>query len=250
MKNLRKREGGFSNPPINYGGRERPPSLAPSAEDVFAAPATELFVGPSNIVDVHARHLPHWHQAGLVYFVTWHTADALPRDKLDELHEEKRIWLAKHPKPWNGDTEQEYHDHFTHRTDKWLDAGHGACLLRNSNLAQIVADSLLFFDGQQYDVASFVVMPNHVHVLFRLQEGNRLEKVIKSWKGYAGREINKSLGQRGVFWQDEYWDRAVRSDMHFARYWAYIRENPARAKLREGEFFYYAVNATAEPSQE
>jgi hypothetical protein len=38
--------------------------------------------------------------------------------------------------------------------------------------------------------------------------------------------------------------------MHFARYWEYIRENPARAKVREGEFFYYAVNATDESLEE
>ena len=240
----------MSYPPLNDSGRSRPLSLSPSAEDVFAAPAKELFLGPGNIVDVHARHLPHWQQGKLVYFVTWHTADALPGDKLDELREEKMLWLARHPKPWDIDTEEEYHDHFTHRTDKWLDAGHGACALRDADLAQIVTDSLLFFDGHRYDMASFVVMPNHVHALFRLHESKRLEQVIKTWKGYTARAINTCLGRRGVFWQDEYWDRVVRSDMHFARYWEYIRENPARAKVREGEFFYYAVNATDESLEE
>ena len=165
--------------------------------------------------------------------------------KLAELREEKVLWLAKHPKPWDAETEQEYHHLFTHGIDRWLDAGHGACFLRNPELARTVSDSLLFFNGLRYDVATFVVMPNHVHVLFRLRAPARLEGVLMSWKGYTAKEINKRLSRRGVFWQSEYWDRIVRNDTHFARCWEYIRENPVLARLPAGEYLYYAAQPQA-----
>lgn len=40
-------------------------------------------------------------------------------------------------------------------------------MLEDPANAKIVADALRHFDGERYELASFVVMPNHVHVLFR-----------------------------------------------------------------------------------
>jgi type I restriction enzyme R subunit len=102
--------------------------------------------------------------------------------------------------------------------------------------AKIVADALGHFDGKRYQVASFVVMPNHVHVLFRPLGGHALPDIVKSWKGFTAREINKRLSRTGPLWQNEYWDRLIRNERHFYKVAEYIRENPARAKLRDGQF--------------
>ena len=42
---------------------------------------------------VYRRNLPHWRQAGVTYFVTFHLADSLPIQKLAILKEEKKRWL-------------------------------------------------------------------------------------------------------------------------------------------------------------
>jgi REP element-mobilizing transposase RayT len=49
------------------------------------------------------------------------------------------------------------------------------------------------------------------------------------------REINAHLGRRGTLWQKGYFDRLVRDWQHFANVVRYIRRNPAKAKLREGD---------------
>jgi len=172
----------------------------------------------------------------VVYFVTWHLADSLPQAKLAELEHEKEAWLGSHPEPWTADTEEEYHRQFSDRINQWLDAGEGACVLRDPGSSQIVAGALKHFTGERYELEGFVVMPNHVHVLFQLLGTHRLEQVIQSWKGFTSRKINERLGQRGTLWQEDYWDRIVRNSRHWWKCIEYIRDNPNRAKLRPGEY--------------
>ena len=156
--------------------------------------------------------------------------------KLQQWKAERETWLRLHPEPWDEKTEEEYHERFSRQIDEWLDQGSGSCVLRDPKLAALVADAIRHFDGERYDLASFVVMPNHVHVLFRPRSPHRLEEILKSWKGFTAREINRRIGKTGTLWQEDYWDRLIRNSRHFAKCVEYIRENPSKAKLREGEF--------------
>ncbi len=194
------------------------------------------FYDPDSDIDEHRRNLPHWQQGGVWIFVTWRLGDSLPKVRLDQWKEERAIWLSLHPEPWDRKTEAEYHDRFSQQIDEWLDQGSGSCVLREPANANIVAEALRYFDGERYEIASFVVMPNHVHVLFRLLGDHALAEILKSWKGFTTREINRRSGKTGSLWQDEYWDRLIRNERHFFKVKEYIRENPVKAGLREGEF--------------
>jgi len=184
------------------------------------------FLDPYSEIDVHEHHLPHWQQGDVFYFVTYRLADAVPTGKLAEWQEEKNAWLRYHPEPWDAKTEAEYHRLFSARIDEWLDAGHGSCILRRPALASIVADAFHHFDGQRYDLDSFVVMPNHVHVLFRLRTGEALEKVVHSWKSFTAKAVNKAAGLAGTLWQEDYWDRVIRNERHLDAVRCYIARNP------------------------
>lgn len=186
-----------------------------------------------------ARHLPHWQLDGAFYFLTWRLADSLPKEKLKMWEAERAAWLTKHPKPWDARTMQDYRDRFPKRLESWLDSGYGTCHLRKPECASIVAGALRFFDGDRYDLASFVVMPNHVHVLFQLREAQQLEKVAQSWKGFTARQINKFLGRTGALWQQESWDTLLRGLPHLDRCLSYIRQNPSKANLKSGEYVLY-----------
>ncbi|MHB1308436.1 MAG: HsdR family type I site-specific deoxyribonuclease, partial [Limisphaerales bacterium] len=147
---------------------------------------------------------------------------------------EREAWMKQHPEPWDETTEAEYHERFSRQIDEWLDQGSGSCVLKNPANAKVVADALRHFDGERYELASFVVMPNHVHVLFRPLGEHALPEILKSWKGFTAREINKRIGKAGALWQDEYWDRLIRNERHFFKVVEYVRENPAKAKLEGG----------------
>jgi REP element-mobilizing transposase RayT len=226
-----KKEGGFSNPPTKSGGQECPPSFESFGEDCF--------VNPYAPIDRHEHHLPHWQQGAVFYFVTWRLADSLSSTKLKAWKYERELWLRLHPEPWDEKSEEEYHERFSRKIDEWLDQGQGSCLLRDVSYSALVAKAMLHFDGERYVVASFVVMPNHVHVLFRVMAPYRLEQIVKSWKGFSAREINRRTGKVGSLWQEDYWDRLIRNSRHFYKCLQYIRENPVKACLQEKSFVLY-----------
>ena len=141
--------------------------------------------------------------------------------------------------PWSPETEQEYHKHFSGAIERWLDAGHGSCVLRRRDCAELLAATLRHFDGERLALISSIVMPNHVHALFVQNPEHPLEKLLRSWKTFTARRINDLLGRSGSLWQRDHFDRLVRDENHFANCVRYIRRNPEKACLGEGEFILY-----------
>lgn len=197
------------------------------------------FFNPRHEIAFSANRLPHWQQQGGTYFVTFRLGDALPQDLLRRWTSERAAWLRIHPLPWSPDEDREYQDRFTGAVERWLDAGHGSCLLRRPDCAAIVREALQHFEGERYEHVCWVIMPNHVHVIFVLAIGQSLERVLHSWKLYAARRINQAVGRTGNLWQRDYFDRLVRDQQHFARCVRYVRKNPEKAKLRPGEYILF-----------
>jgi hypothetical protein len=194
------------------------------------------FLNQFEPVERHENRLPHWEQDGATYFVTFRLADAIAQDRLDAWRAEREAWLKWNTAPWSPRQEQEYHERFTARIEAWLDEGTGSCVLRQQAVREIVGRSLLHFDGTRHWQHSWVVMPNHVHVLFSTIAGYKLENVLQSWKGFSAHEVNRLLNQRGVFWMKDYFDRMIRDSQHFWRCARYIRRNPEKARLSAHEY--------------
>ena len=173
-------------------------------------------------------NLPHWRQAGTTYFVTFRTADSLPREKLAQWESERADWVRNHPEPHSGADRREYFELFSERFQQWLDQGHGACVLAQPELKQIVEGALRHFDGQRYRLGEFVIMPNHVHALVTPLDEHELSAILHSWKSFTATEINKRLGKSGAFWQKESFDHIVRSPASLEKFAHYTRENPKK----------------------
>ena len=197
------------------------------------------FFNPYGAIRETTNRLPHWQQAGAVYFITFRLADAIPTKLRNEWREERENWLRVHPEPWTAEIEQEYHKRFSGAIEQWLDAGHGSCLLRRRDCAGIVDQTLRHFDNQRLVLVSSIVMPNHVHALFVQNPEFALEKLVHSWKTFSTRGINKLLGRAGTLWQRDYFDRLVRDEQHFRNCVRYIRRNPENARLGDSEYILY-----------
>jgi type I restriction enzyme R subunit len=198
--------------------------------------ASSPYIDFKEKIQRHKNHLPHWQQDGVLQFVTWHLGDALPVSARRKIKFERSQWLNSHPQPWDTQTEKEYFMKFDGRIQNWLDQGMGKCWLRDSVLSEVVAKSFHFQDTKSYNLDSFVIMPNHVHVLFQPTNNVSLERIIRDIKGFTSHEINKQLNRKGTFWMEDYWDRMIRGEMHYLRVRKYMKENPTKAKLAKGDY--------------
>jgi len=113
--------------------------------------------------------------------------------------------------------------------DTALDLGLGACLLACADCAMIVQSELLRSDGDQYRLLAWCVMPNHVHVV--LEQDSDLAGIVRRWKSWTAREVNRATGQSGRLWRREYYDRFARTHEHLQTMVNYVEANPAAAGL-------------------
>lgn len=120
------------------------------------------FFNPYEDIRFTANRLPRWQQKGAVYFVTFRLADAVPHHLGKRSDSDRETWLRFHPPRSNAETEREYHQRFSGAMERWLDAGHGSCVLRHSDCAAVVAEALRHFDGDRVSQIAWIVMPNHV----------------------------------------------------------------------------------------
>jgi type I restriction enzyme R subunit len=136
----------------------------------------------------------------------------------------------------------EFQKTFDHCREVFLDSCHGRCLLKRPQLATIVADSLLHFDGQRYRMGDFVVMPNHVHLLAVFATAAAMKDQCDSWLHYTAFRINQAISEKGKVWQQEPFDHLVRSPEQYDYLRRYIADNPQKARLTPGEYFYRKFN--------
>lgn len=210
---------------------------------------------------IDIRNLPHWFQPGVATFVTFRTADSMPREVVLRWRSELRDWLTKYgfavddqselpsvdsvPQNLRGEYRKQQN-----RLWNWkLDECHGACVLRRREFARIVMDALLHFNGDRYELASAIVMPNHEHLIARFNHPTTCRKQCTSWLRYTATRINRRIGGDGAFWRSEPFDHLVRSEQQFHYLQAYVTENGTRAKLPSTDFLSWRYDSPS-PSLE
>ena len=73
----------------------------------------------------------------------------------------------------------------------------------------------------------FVVMPDHLHWLMQLNEGQNLSDIVRTVKSLSSKQIGQRIWQRGFY------DHAIRRDEDIRSLARYIVANPVRAGLVE-----------------
>ncbi|HEV8147725.1 MAG TPA: transposase [Bryobacteraceae bacterium] len=161
----------------------------------------------------YERRLPHCHIIGEPLFVTFRLHGSLPTSRVFP------------PSNMNdGET-------FA-AMDRLLDHTRtGPMFLAQPEIAQVIVDAL--HDGERrfnrYQLHSYVVMANHVHILTTPTQP--ATQWLGALKGFTAHRANYLLGRGGSFWQDESYDHLVRDSVEFDRIRRYIENNPVRAGL-------------------
>jgi putative transposase len=202
--------------------------------------------------EYYRRHLPHYHPHHAVYFITFRLINSLPNRIIEQLKEEYSIAAEIQKRRMNFsrlidhmNEAEERHRRYFEEFDRFLDdQTSGNQWLGMDAIAAIVANAIHFRDRKVYDLLSYTIMPNHVHMICTIDAatiseqrtgyGSRISPVttiLHSLKRYTAHECNALLGRQGAFWQSESYDHIVRSEQELDRTIRYVVYNPVKAGL-------------------
>jgi putative transposase len=136
--------------------------------------------------------------------------------------------------------------------DRLLDnARSGTTFLKQPAVAQIALDSIE--SGVRlghYELHAFVIMSNHIHLL--ITPNIDVSKLMRSLKSASAKRANEFLQRTGQpFWQEESYDRLVRSPEEFGSIRRYIESNPVAAGMvaRPEDYAWSSAGRAGSPPQ-
>lgn len=205
-------------------------------------------------MEFYRRHLPHIHLVQATFFITFRLNNSLPFWIVQQLQEDfelEKTMLMNHVAD-----REEFHRSYFKQFDKFLDAQKdGNRWLNDPSIASTVADAIQYRNGKRYDLLSYCIMPNHVHLLVTITDEQEpgekvrythLTSVLQSLKSYTAIECNRKLGRIGQFWQRESYDRVIRDQKELEWTIRYIIYNPVAAGLvknwKDWKFTYCCYN--------
>ena len=178
-------------------------------------------------------NLPHWTQYGKITFITFHLADSLPKHVIDFMQAEYnllKLQLEKENYPTNLVRLKAIRHN---QLEKYLDKGYGSCLLSSPIFRNVIVNTLNYNNGNTFLLHSYVIMPNHVHLLLEPIGENTIQQITHSIKSFSSHEINKLRHSTGSIWQKEFFDRIIRNEDHYMRVLEYIKNNPKHCSPTE-----------------
>jgi putative transposase len=185
--------------------------------------------------ELYYRRLPHVQPESGLVFITFRLNQDLPKEIKQELDEYKKKLLSQN-------TRGKYRQNkirkliFGFYDNQISTYASSDDFLSDPEIAKMIFDLIKEFDGVFYKLYCFTIMPNHVHLLFRIlmrhdDKPHEMAFIIKKLKAISARNANKILNREGKFWFREYYDYSVRTEKELVRIIEYISQNPVKAGL-------------------
>src|SRR5699024_6270262 len=186
----------------------------------------------------YQRNLPHYQPTQGEFFVTFRLSNSLPYAVVLRLKKKYQHLLKQ---PYSDEIPESkviQQKKYLATFDRLLDqAKSGVHWLKEDRIAKIIADKMHSFDDQKYLLICYCIMPNHVHLLFKLSDRDEsrstypVTDILRLIKGSTARKANIKLQRTGSFWQRESYDHLVRDDEERENIIRYILLNPVKAHL-------------------
>jgi putative transposase len=105
-------------------------------------------------------------------------------------------------------------------------------LFMNPAAAGVVMRSIAWMETRhRWNWLCYVLMPDHLHLVFKLRQEGPLGQSMKSFKGFTAVRIQETMRRRDPVWQEGYFDHRVRSFEKMEWVAFYCLQNPVRAGL-------------------
>ena len=196
-------------------------------------PSRSIFPGKYldyvDIIQYKGNHLPHWENESVIYHVSFRLADSIPGFLVRKWINERNSILDIANKESRLLTQEEIRRLqflYSDNVEKYLDAGYGSCLLRNEAVAQIVKSSLEYYNGKQYLLHAWCIMPNHVHTVYEPLDNTLQRTILSGWKSSTAHAINRLLNRKGRLWQVDSYNHIIRTEAEYYNQMQYVWNNP------------------------
>ncbi len=196
---------------------------------------------PLSYKEMYIRNLPHIQPPGATFFITYRLVGSLPVSVIKQLNEE--YYQIENSITCNDAVEVKNQRankrrlEFFGRWDSELDnSKYGPHWLSLPEIGRIIRDSLHHHNSRLYDIDTFCILSNHVHVIFtplmtKARVYTSLAKIMHALKSYTANTANRILDRKGQFWQHESYDHVIRNEEELLHYRSYVLNNPVNAKL-------------------
>ena len=121
-------------------------------------------------------------------------------------------------------------------------------IFKESKAGDILLEAILFGRRRQwYYLLSFVIMPDHMHLIIIPRDRN-ISECLKSIKGFSARRINSLFDRRGSVWQNGFYDYILDDEEKVLSRIRYIENNPVRKGIVTSteDYGYSSVKYRAE----
>jgi putative transposase len=100
------------------------------------------------------------------------------------------------------------------------------------NYARLFLKTLFHYRREgHFLLHSFVLMPDHVHLLLTPAQDVTLERTVQLIKGGYSHTLGTLIGRKSEIWQRGFTDHRIRDAHDFVHHWNYIHQNPVVARL-------------------
>lgn len=205
---------------------------------------------------IYQGDLPHIQPPGATLFITFRLAGSLPKSILNEISDEfERLTKIIKSNHFNKKTALKERLELIYKYDNYIhNSSTGPHYMKNPVVAKMVCDAIHFHDDKLYELITFCVMSNHVHLLLtpnQIQENEYvlMSKIMHSIKSYTATEANRILKREGQFWTHESFDHYIRNESELEHIIQYIMDNPVKAKqVKKSEDWPWAFSKNVPPT--
>ena len=224
---------------VDSGWGVSPQTVQGASRSEFDLVASKIRPDWDQISKETSSNLPHWRVPGATYVVTFRLIDSISPSAWEDYRQRKETLARRLDQTLSKSGSRNSLDAVMairaemaalqeNVIEPVLNESHGECWLKRPEIAGLVLEAMRHFDGDRYTLHAWSVMPNHVHAVIQPHEGQKLEKILHSWKSFTGKMANELLGKTGGFWQEEYYDHVVRDGEDFRNQIRYVLENPLK----------------------
>lgn len=108
----------------------------------------------------------------------------------------------------------------------------GRRLLQSERNAMLLIDVLRsYVSARNFELIDFVIMPDHIHLLIKLDGSISIEKARQLIKGRFSYRLKRETGYAEEVWQNGFSEVRVGNQQSWLQYQKYIAENPVKAGL-------------------